>query len=49
MAFTFQINSDVEFIHDEKLLRKAEENRPEIRKEKVLPSRIVEWFRILPV
>ena len=42
MAFTFQINSDVEFIHDEKLLRKAEENRPEIRKEKVLPSRIVE-------
>ena len=31
MAFTFQINTDVEFIHDENLLKKAEENRPEIR------------------
>lgn len=42
MAFTFQINKDVEFIHDEKLLKKAEENRPVIRSEKVSPSRIVE-------
>ena len=42
MAFTFQINNDVEFIHDEKLLKKAEENRPEIRSEKVTPFRIVE-------
>lgn len=45
MAFTFQINTDVEFIHDEKLLKKAEENRPVIHTGKVGPSRIVEIIR----
>lgn len=42
MAFTFQINSDIKFKHDEKLLSKAEAYRPEIRKEKITPVRIVE-------
>lgn len=42
MAFTFQINTDVEFIHDENLLKKAEENRPEIRTEEIAPVRIAE-------
>lgn len=42
MAFTFQINTDVEFIHDEYLLKKAEENRPEIRTEEITPVRIAE-------
>ncbi len=32
MAFTFQINNDVKFKHDEKLLAKAEGFRPEIKK-----------------
>ena len=42
MTFTFQINTDVEFIHDEILLKKAEENRPEIRTEEIAPVRIAE-------
>lgn len=45
MAFTFQINTDVEFIHDENLLRKAEENRPVIQKGTATPSRIVDIIR----
>ena len=32
MAFTFHINNDVKFKHDEKLLAKAEGFRPEIKK-----------------
>jgi len=42
MAFTFQINNDLKFNHDEMLLKKAEEYRPEIRTEEVVPTRIVE-------
>ena len=42
MAFTFQINNDVKFKHDEKLLAKAEGFRPEIKKERIHPTRIVE-------
>ena len=42
MAFTFQINNDVKFKHDEKLLAKAEGFRPEIKKERIRPARIVE-------
>ena len=45
MTFTFQINTDVEFIHDENLLRKAEENRPVIQKGTATPSRIVDIIR----
>ena len=45
MAFTFQINTDVEFIHDGKLLKKAEENRPVIHTAAVKPSRIVELIQ----
>ena len=41
MAFTFQINNDVKFKHDEKLLAKAEGFRPEIKKERIHPARIV--------
>lgn len=42
MAFTFQINNDVKFKHDENLLKKAEENRPEIKYRTVTPKKIVE-------
>lgn len=42
MAFTFQINTDVTFIHDETLLKKAEENRPVIQKGTAVPVRIAE-------
>lgn len=42
MAFTFQINTDVKFIHDEKLLKKAEENKPVIQKGTAVPTRIAE-------
>lgn len=45
MAFTFQINTDVEFIHDENLLKKAEENRPVILTDRITPDRIVELVR----
>lgn len=34
MAFTFQINNDLKFNHDAKLLEKSEQNRPEIFYEK---------------
>ena len=33
MAFTFQINNELQFNHDEELLKKAEESCPEIKKE----------------
>ena len=42
MAFTFQINNDLQFIHDEALLSMAEVNHPQIKKQTVLPSAIVE-------
>ena len=42
MAFTFQINDGIQFIHDENLLKKAEENKPEIKKKKVTPVDIVD-------
>lgn len=42
MAFKFQINSDVKFIHDEELLSKAEANTPELEMKIVYPTRIVE-------
>lgn len=42
MAFTFQINNDVKFKHDEKLLIKAEENTPEIKHKTVKPECIAE-------
>lgn len=45
MAFTFQINKDVEFIHDEALLKKAEENKPVIQKGTAAPVRLVELVR----
>ena len=45
MAFTFQINRDVKFNHNEALLKKAEENRPEIFKTKAVPKRIAELVK----
>ena len=45
MAFTFQINTDVEFIHDENLLKKAEENKPVIQTRKVFPVCIAELVK----
>lgn len=42
MAFTFQINNNLEFNHDEILLEKAEKYRPHFYKEKVKAKRIVE-------
>lgn len=42
MAFTFQINKDTKFIHDEALLSMAEVNHPQIKKKTVLPIKIVE-------
>lgn len=42
MAFTFQINNSLKFKHDEKLLAKAEANRPQIIKTQHSPARIVD-------
>lgn len=42
MAFKFQTNDDVKFIHNEALLKKADAFRPVIRKEEIKPQRIVE-------
>ncbi|MDO4942297.1 MAG: hypothetical protein Q4E73_05560 [Lachnospiraceae bacterium] len=42
MAFTFQINNDLKFNHDEVLLRKSEENRPDIKIETITPTRMVD-------
>lgn len=41
MAFTFQENRDVAFIRDEKLLKKAEENYPNIIKSEISPVGVV--------
>lgn len=45
MAFTFQINDGIKFLHDEKFLKKAEENRPEIKKQEISPVRMVELVK----
>ncbi len=45
MAFKFQINDDVKFIHDEILLEKAENLRPVMKREEVKPLRIVELVK----
>ena len=42
MAFTFQVNTDIKFIHDEKFLSKAEKYKPVIHKTAVKPQRLVE-------
>lgn len=42
MAFTFQINRDLSFQHDESLLAKADSNRPEIFCTPIVPTRIVD-------
>ncbi|WP_265458949.1 alpha-rhamnosidase [Enterococcus sp. HY326] len=42
MAFTFQINPDVTWLHDEKLLQRAEENLPELKKHQIQFKDIVE-------
>ena len=42
MAFTFQINDDVEFNHDKQLLKKADDNIPELAKRVVTPVQVVE-------
>lgn len=42
MAFTFQVNTGVKFLHDEKFLSKAEICRPKIHHTKLKPSRLVE-------
>lgn len=42
MAFTFQINNDVVWEYDQKLLTKAEENIPELMETEIKPVRIVE-------
>jgi len=45
MAFKFQINDDVKFIHDETLLEKAENLRPVMKREEVKPLRIIELVK----
>ena len=42
MAFTFQINDDVVFNHDERLLAKAEANRPVLKQRVIQPTRLVD-------
>lgn len=42
MAFTFQINSNVKFNHNETLLKKADKYKPQIYKKKILAKSIVE-------
>ena len=45
MAFTFQINSGVQFIHDEAMLSMAEVNHPQIKKQTVFPIAIVDLVK----
>lgn len=45
MAFTFQINSDVKFLHDEALLKKAEALKPKFFHTEVRPVGMVELSR----
>lgn len=42
MAFTFQVNTDIKFIHDEKFLAKAESYKTKIYAEVLRPSGFVE-------
>ena len=42
MAFTFQINNDVTWNREERLLKKAQENLPEILKTDIQPVAITE-------
>ncbi|BEJ52716.1 alpha-L-rhamnosidase-related protein [Lentilactobacillus buchneri] len=42
MAFTFQINDEVQFNHDERLLNKAKQYKPVIHQDIVFPKSIVE-------
>lgn len=42
MAFTFQVNSDIKFRHDENLLAKSENCRPKIHRTALKPTRLVE-------
>ncbi|WP_109249151.1 alpha-L-rhamnosidase-related protein [Lentilactobacillus kefiri] len=42
MAFTFQINDEVKFKHDERLLNKAKLYKPTIHQETITPKSIVE-------
>lgn len=42
MAFTFQINDDVEFNHDERLLKRADELKPRLNKQNIKPLRLVQ-------
>lgn len=41
MAFTFQINDNLNWIHDDELLKKAAENRPKINYTGVVPTNLV--------
>lgn len=45
MAFTFQINSDVEFNRDEKLLKKAESFKPQLKFKDVSAKNVVELIK----
>ena len=45
MAFDFQINKDIVWNIDKELLAKAEANKPEIKKTKVKPKRIVDVMK----
>ena len=42
MSFTFQINRDLKFNHDDKLIEKAEQNKPKLIHETIKATRIVE-------
>ena len=42
MAFTFQINNDLKFNHDEVLLNKSEMNRPQIHSKKINDVKMIE-------
>ena len=42
MSFTFQINRDLKFNHYEKLIKKAEENKPKLIHETIKATKIVE-------
>lgn len=42
MAFTFQINQDVVFQHDKKLIDQADQYRPEIYHQTILPRHVAE-------
>ena len=42
MAFTFQVNTDIKFNHDERLLGESESCRPEIHHTVIKPLRLVE-------